>query len=397
MESPSLSLKDNGRIYLDHNATTPPLLSVQQHLVEWSQHWGNPSSIHWNGRGPKNILRESRGALARLLRCQPAELIFTSGGSESNNLVIKGIYEGRRGKARNEYITSRVEHPSVLKSFEYIASQGAVVHYLDVNRDGEIDLDQYEKLLSERTALVSVMMANNETGTLFPIKKMTKKAHAIGALFHTDAVQVLGKMLLDISALEVDFATFSAHKTYALKGVGLVYAKRGPSLTSLIAGGGQERGRRAGTENVMAVAAFGYVAQLIPEILPAKLERMRELRDHMEQEILSHIPGTILTAATSKRLPNTSSLLIDGIDGESLLMNLDLEGVSVSTGAACSSGNPEPSPVLLAMGLSRQEAQRSLRVSLGWDTTAAEVEKFVEILGAIVERLRSYVGELRVN
>lgn len=401
MDKSSLSLNDTGRIYLDHNATTKPLSSVLERLPIWADQWGNPSSIHMSGRGPKNLIRDARTAMARLLDCHPLEIIFTSGGSESNNLVIKGFFEARLFEARpsearaeltrNEYITTQVEHPSVKKSFEILQSRGATVHFLSVNREGRIDLAAYESLLSPRTALVSVMYANNETGSVFPIAQMAEMAHAVGAKFHTDAVQALGKLPVQLSKLKVDYATFASHKIYALKGSGVVFARKGERLVSQISGGRQERGRRAGTENVLSIAALGHVASLLAEenYLSSRAAIMCQLRDHFEQQILTRISGVQLTGAGVERLPNTSSLLIDGIDGESLLMNLDLEGVSVSTGAACSSGSPEPSPVLLAMGLSRFEAQRSLRVSLGWSTTRQEMNQFIDILQAVVERLRA--------
>lgn len=390
MIKPSLSLNDTGRIYLDHNATTEPLLSVRDNLHIWANQWGNPSSIHRSGRGPKNLLRDSRADVAKALGCSQLEIIFTSGGSESNNLVIKGFFESHLSGARNEYITTQVEHPSVRKSFEYLQNRGAVVHYLPVDRGGRIDLQKYVELLSERTALVSVMYANNETGSVFNIKEMAKLAHENGAKFHTDAVQALGKIKIDLTDLGVDYASFAAHKLYALKGAGVVFARRGERLASQISGGGQERGRRAGTENLLAIAAMGHVCAQIaqPDFITAQSLKMQQLRELFEQSVMARIEGVQLTGAEVERLPNTSSLLIDGIDGESLLMNLDLEGVSVSTGAACSSGSPEPSPVLLAMGLTRAEAQRSLRVSLGWFTTQEQIEKFISILEMVVIRLR---------
>lgn len=393
MENPSLSLKDTGRIYLDHNATTPPLRSVVENLPRWANQWGNPSSIHCSGRGPKALLRDSRAAVAKALNCHPLEIIFTSGGSESNNLVIKGFFESNVDPARNEYITSQIEHPSVMKSFEFLQERGAIVHCVPVDREGRFDLDVFKKYLSEKTALVSIMMANNETGSLMPIKKLVKLTHAMGAKFHTDGVQALGKIPVDLQALGVDYASFASHKVYALKGAGVVYAKKGARLKSLIAGGAQERSRRAGTENILSIAALGHVAGLLTREFIADKYQMGRLRDDMEEQIQKRITGVKVTGAGVARLPNTSSLLIEGIDGESLLMNLDIEGVSVSTGAACSSGSPEPSPVLLAMGLSRNEAQRSLRLSLGWDTTAEEIERFLTILTNVIDRLRTFRRE----
>ena len=397
MEKPSWSLKDAGRIYLDHNATTPPLQSIVERLPEWAGKWGNPSSVHWSGRGPKNLLREARENLARFIGCHPLELIFTSGGSESNNAVIKGVFAQFRESPRNEYITSNVEHPSVTQCFNWIRENGGIVHVVSVDRGGRVDLYQYKQFLSDRTAFVSIMAANNETGTLFPIAEMAQMAHEVGAKFHTDAVQILGKIPIHVEHWGVDYATFASHKMYALKGVGIIYAKKGERLTSLIHGGGQERGRRAGTENILALAAFSAAAFEHMNKIEEHSERMRELRDYFEHDLLARVSGVSLTGADSARLPNTSSLVIDDIDGESLLMNLDLEGVSVSTGAACSSGNPEPSPVLIAMGLSRQEAQSSLRVSLGWSTTKSEITRFITMLESIIVRLRDLRDSYREN
>ncbi len=397
MEKPSWSLKDAGRIYLDHNATTPPLQSVVERLPEWAGKWGNPSSIHWSGRGPKNLLREARENLARLVGCHPLELVFTGGGSESNNTVIKGAFAQFRQSPRNEYITSNVEHPSVTQCFDWIRENGGVVHVVSVDRGGRIDLNQYKQFLSDRTAFVSIMAANNETGMLFPISEMAQMAHEVGAKIHTDAVQTLGKVPIHVGHWGVDYATFASHKMYALKGTGLVYAKKGERLTSLIHGGGQERGRRAGTENILAIAAFSAVAYEHMDRIMEHSERMRELRDRFEHELLARVSGVSLTGTAGERLPNTSSLVIDDIDGESLLMNLDLEGISVSTGAACSSGNPEPSPVLIAMGLSRREAQSSLRVSLGWDTSESEIKRFITVLENVILRLRDLRVSYREN
>lgn len=374
-------------IYFDHNATTPIASDLLSRLPEALESWGNPSSIHFASRGPKAILRESRQKLATLLGVQALELIFTSGGSESNNTVIRGVYEKSKNTNRNEFITSQVEHPSVLKTFQWLESQGATVHYLNVSLNGEIDLAQYKKLLSERTALVSVMFANNETGILFPIVEMTRLAHAAGALFHTDAVQALGKAPINLKELGVDFASFSAHKFYALKGTGLLYVKTGYELPPLIYGS-QERKRRGGTENVVGIFALGVMAEK-KNLIGHKIEQIEVLRDYFEAEVVERISGVTITHQKAKRLTNTSSLIIHGVDGETLLMSLDLAGFAVSTGAACSSGNPEPSPVLLAVGLTRAQAQNSLRVSLGWETTKEQVDQFLVALTEVVARLRA--------
>jgi len=381
-------------VYLDHNATTPVASKVKTALSDWLPQFGNPSSIHWGGRGPKNILRNSRRNVAELLGCDPLEVIFTSGGSEANNLALKGVYYAIKKQnwsesARNHYLIGSVEHPSVLRTAEFLKSQGADVEFYSVPAGGKIDLNDFANHIRPATALVSFMLANNETGTIFPIKKMAKLAHAQGALFHCDAVQALGKIPFNVRDLGVDLASIAGHKFYALKGSGALYQKKGVPLESLIHGGGQERHRRAGTENILAIASLGLMAQEKDKII-AKGQELAHLRDNFENLVSQAIRGVKFTARESPRLPNTSSLVISGVEGEVLLMNLDMEGFAVSTGAACSSGNPEPSPTLLAMGLSREEAQSSLRVSFGWENTMSEVESFVSTLCRVVERLRSF-------
>lgn len=399
LESPRMhpTPRINNRVYLDHNATTPIADGVRSHVSEWLTFDGNPSSIHQDGRGPKALMRDSRASVARMIGCDPLELVFTSGGSEANNLALKGVFEGlkksrelRGEPARNRILLSNVEHPSVRRTAEYMAERWKVeIDFIPVKRSGRIDLDAYARLLDEKTALVSVMYANNETGNLFPVREMAEMAHAHGALFHSDCVQALGKIDLNVRDLGVDLASFSGHKFYALKGCGFLYAKRGVPLESLIHGGGQERHRRGGTENVLAIASLGFMCKLKDEVATRSHE-MRRLRDLFEQRVLSEIPGVSVTGGESPRLPNTSSLVIPGVDGETLLMNLDMRGFSVSTGAACSSGSPEPSPVLLAMGLKRSEAQSSLRVGLGWGTTEADIHSFVDTLGEVVAHLRQF-------
>jgi len=388
--------QSSDRVYLDHNATSPLALGLVEELGRWSRSWGNPSSIHWDGRAPKNLLREARQRVAKLVGANPLEVVFTSGGSEANNLALKGFHgaravsevPGERLADRSQFIVSAVEHPSVRKTVDYLTRWGVQVRVIGVDRDGQIDLDSYAEALKTPTALVSVMYANNETGTIFPIQKMTKMAHEAGAIFHCDAVQALGKAVVDVKKWGVDLASFSAHKFYGLKGAGCLYVRQGLQLESLIHGGGQERGRRAGTENVMAIAAMGWMAQAADQI-EERAGAMKALRDEFEQILLARISDSRIIASPGKRLPNTTSIQIDGIDGETLLMNLDMAGFAVSTGAACSAGSPEPSPVLLAMGFSRKEAQSSMRLSIGWGTTREELARFVETLQVTVQRLRS--------
>jgi len=291
----------------------------------------------------------------------------------------------------------------VIKSFQWLQEQGATVHFLPVDKNGEINLELYQSLLSEKTALVSIMLANNETGVIFPTQKLAKLAHDVGALFHCDAVQAYGKMSLNLQKLGVDYASFSAHKINALKGTGVLFIKKGSPFESLIMGGGQERHRRGGTENVLGIWAMGLAAKNLTVGKKAVSEfypEIQELRDYFESRVKSEVTAVKITAESAARLPNTSSLILDGVDGEVLLMSLDLLGFAVSTGAACSSGNPEPSPVLLSMGLTRVQAQNSMRVSLGRGTTKLQLDQFIEALKATVLRLRSIEaqqdGELHV-
>ena len=383
------------RVYLDHNATTPLHEKVREKASQNLNFWGNPSSIHWAGREAKNILRETRAILAAQLGCQPLEIIFNSGGSEGNNTVIKSVWS-QRSMTRNHFLCSQVEHPSVMKTYEYLQSLGAKVDFIPVSRNGELDLDFIRAHLTDKTALISVMIANNETGHIFPIQEVVRLAGATGTLVHVDAVQALGKMPFHLQELGVNYATFSAHKFYSLKGTGFTFVKRGSAYESLIHGGAQERHRRGGTENVFGISALGIVAPLLKDVL-IKSSQVRKLRDDFENKLLQLIPHVHVIGSDTDRLSNTSSFLVDGADGETLLMSLDLKGFAISTGAACSSGNPEPSPVLLAMGFSRLQAQTSLRVSFGWENTSEEVDAFLVALVAVVQRLRGLREQRRVE
>jgi len=391
LEVQAFNLKDEGRIYLDHNATTPLASQIVPRVPVWLKAWGNASSIHQSGRGPKALIREARVKFAELIGVSQLEVIFTSGGSESNNTVLKSVFlNPSRDPARDTLMISSVEHPSIEKLASRLEAQHKIrVLRIPVSRQGELDLQFVHQHLNERVALVSVMPANNETGHIFTIKEIAEIAKTKGALVHSDCVQVLGKMELNIGNWGIDYASFSGHKFYALKGVGVLYARTGAPLDSLIIGGNQERRRRAGTENTLAIASLGCMAEL-KSVVQVKSAQVERLRDLMENRILETIEDVRITGAKNSRLCSTSSMMISGVDGESLLMSLDIEGVSVSTGAACSSGNPEPSPVLLAMGFTRDEAQSSLRVGLGWGTTEQEIEKFLEILRRVVSRLRQF-------
>lgn len=381
-------------VYLDHNATTPVDLSLLPFIPTWMSQFGNPSSIHQASRGPRTLIREARAQLAELLGVSPLEIVFNSGASEGNNTVIKGVWD-RKGKERNEFICSSVEHPSVLKAMQTIEKKGAIIHWIPVNRKGELDLEFVKSKLSEKTALVSIMSANNETGTLFPVKSVVELAKNVGALVHSDCVQMFGKHPLNLKDLGVDYATFSGHKFYALKGSGFMYIRKTAPYVSLIDGGAQERFRRGGTENTLGIAAMGHMARTMAGMnLGSKWAEIEKLRDGFEDSIIRDISGVHITARIAARLGNTSHMMIEGVDAETLLINLDLDGFFVSTGAACSSGNPEPSPVLLNMGFSRQEAQTSLRVSLGWSSNQADMDAFSVRLKDVVARLRQMKKEL---
>ncbi len=374
------------RIYLDHNATTPHAPSLRTRWSELVHISGNPSSVHFDGREPKTILREARKKIADHLGCSSLDIIFNSGASEGNSSILNAVFSAVTPE-RSELMISQVEHPSLAKAALSLQARGIKVHWIPVSRDGQLDMEFLRTNLSDRTALVTVMFANNETGTVFPIREIAELAHTKGALVHSDCVQLLGKHEVNFSELGVDYASFSAHKFYALKGTGFCYIKNTAPWIPLIHGN-QERSRRGGTENVLGIAALNIVMDEFTDC-GQHIAQMRQLRDKMENQIQEVIPGVKITGAKSQRVSNTSSLVIDKVDGDTLLMSLDLKGFSVSTGAACSSGSPEPSSVLLAMGLTREEAQCSLRVSLGWETTGDEISKFVECLKEVVAKLRN--------
>ena len=377
------------RIYLDHNATTAPRVSAIEGAKKAMEFWGNPSSIHQNASKAKALLWSARQALSRFLGCHPLEIIFTSGASESNNHAIKGLFQNR-GKNRNELIISSVEHPSVLSVAHFLSHQGIKVHKIPVSKKGVLDEDFLDQRLSEKTLLVSIMAANNETGILFPVKELANKAHEKGALFHSDMVQMLGKKSVNLKNLDIDLASFSAHKCYSLKGCGLLYCKRGVSLDSLIHGGPQERQRRAGTENLPGIFAFGAIAKEGLDILKES-QKLKFLRDGMEENILSSLSGIQVIGRQVQRLDNTSCLCISGVEGETLLMNLDLKGISVSVGSACGSGKMESSSILTAMGWTEEEARGAVRVSLGLETNINQMKYFQKSLISCVNRLRSLV------
>jgi len=383
-------LLDKSRVYLDYNATTPPAQFLSQKIQEWLPLWGNPSSIHQNGQKARALFWSSKAHLAHFIGCDPLELIATSGGSEANNMAIKGLYEKYSKTHRNELIISSVEHPSITAPIENLSQKKNLkIKYIPVSLKGHLDISEYKKALSDKTFLVSIMYANNETGNIFPINQLVKMAHQAGALFHCDAVQAIGKTPLHLHKLGVDTASFSAHKCYALKGTGALYCRRQILPENLIHGGPQERNRRSGTENVLGMACFGAIAQRGEEILKY-FQEIKLWRNEMEKNILSHISSAQILGQKAKRLNNTSCVYIPGVQGETLLMNMDLKGYSFSVGSACHSGSLNPSSVLQSMGLSEKASRSAFRVSLGLGTKKKDLDAFVDDLINSVKRIRSF-------
>jgi len=376
------------QIYLDYNATTPMDPKVLEEMLPYFRNdYGNPSSIHSFGNKAKSVLDLSRERIAALVNARPKEITFTGGGSESNNYAIKGMAYALREKG-DHLITTSVEHASCLETFTFLESQGFEVTYLDVDKYGLVDPNQLSESIRDTTILVSCIYANNETGVINPIKTLSVIAHDKDIVFHTDAVQTLGKIEIDLKDLDVDLASFSSHKIYGPKGVGALYIKMGVNPVSLLHGGGQERGKRSGTENVPGIAGFGKAAEIVNSSFGEESKRIAYLKELLKEGILNSVEGVNINGNTPGNLPNTLNLSFDGVEGESLVINLDMEGIAVSTGSACSEGNVEPSHVLLAMGQSNQEAVSSLRLSIGRFTTKEDIEKFLETLPGITERIR---------
>jgi len=376
------------KIYFDHNATTPVLGEVFDAIVPFlKDQWGNPSSIHWAGRGTRKAVEDARESVCRLLNCQNVELIFTSTGTEGDNHAIKGAAYANKNKG-NHIITTKVEHPAVLNTCKHLAKEGFEVTYLDVDSDGLIDLDALKAAITPKTILITVMFANNETGVIFPIKEIGDIAKERGVLFHTDAVQAAGKVPIDVQSLNVDLLTVSGHKIYGPKGVGALFVKRGVRLVPLIHGGHHERNRRGGTENVAGIVGFGKAAEIAIRDMDKEIEHLKALKDRLEAG-LGKIPHIKVNGHLDKRLPNTSNISFEFVEGESLLLNLDMKGIAASSGSACTSGSLEPSHVLVSMGLSHELSHGSVRFSLGKSNTVEEIDYLIEIMPPIVERMRS--------
>ena len=385
------------KIYLDHNATTPLHPEVLNAMLPVLQdNFGNPSSIHSFGRSARVQLDEAREKVACLIGANSSEIIFTSGGTEANNLALLGVALGGKGK---KIITSKTEHPSILNPCRQLEGQGIEVHYLDVDRFGRIDINNLESQITESTALISLQHANSETGVLQDIKKISELARSKGVLFHTDAVQSVAKIEFNLNEYPVDMLSISAHKFNGPKGVGALFLRKGtPALFSPVSGGSQEKKRRGGTENVAGIIGFGKACELALERVSAmEVSRIKKLRDYFYSKVCKMIPGTELLGDMQNSLPNTLNLGFAGVEGDTLLIAMDMEGVAVSTGSACSSGNGLPSHVLRAMGLPDNKINSSIRFSLGCDTTKIELDSVVEILVKAVGLNNTMASEDKTN
>jgi cysteine desulfurase len=384
-------------IYLDHNATTPVAPEVLDAMLPYLRDaYGNASSMHAAGQKARTAVDTARDSVARLIGAKPAEIVFTSGGTEADNLAILGLLDAalataaKEGLARPHLITTEIEHHAVLNAAEELENRGADVTYLPPEASGIVSVETVRDAIRPETFLISVMHANNETGTLQPVEGIGALAAEHDVYFHADAVQSAGKLPLDVSKLSADLLTLSAHKIYGPKGAGALYVRAGTPIAPQMFGGHHERDRRPGTENVAAIAGFGRAAQLAAEHLANEVEQKRigTLRDGLEQGILASVSGARVNGDTARRVANTSNILFDGVYGEACVIALDLLSVATSTGAACSSGAIETSHVLKAMGLSDSEARSSVRFSLGRGTTPADIEATIAAVRATVERMR---------
>lgn len=374
------------RVYMDANATTPLLPEVLEAMRPYFlEQFGNASSIHLRGQQARAAVERARSSVAALLNCRPAEIIFTSGGTEGDNLALFGLV-----KAGEHLITTAVEHHAVLHAAERLQERGAKVSFLPVDHQGMVDPDDVRKALRPETKLISVMTANNETGVLQPVAEIGRIAAEADVYFHTDAVQAAGKMSLDVRAIGCDLLTISGHKIHAPQGVGALFVRRGTPLEAQFVGGAHERQRRAGTENVPGIVGLGKAAEFASRALQEGVpERVRAMRDRLEEELLQRVDEAGVHGGNAPRVSNTSNLWFDHLEGEALVIALDLKGLAVSGGAACASGSTEPSHVLLAMGVSLERARASMRVSLQKQTTDEEIDYALELIPAEVSRLRN--------
>ena len=376
------------RIYFDHNATTPLAPEVLAAMLPYlTEEFGNASSIHAYGQNARGAVEQARSSVAALLGARAADIMFTSGGTESNNHAILGAVAAAPGKSKH-VITSAIEHVAVLDTCRALAKNGVDLTILPVDREGLVNPEDVRRAIRPETVLITLMLANNETGTIEPIEEIGKIAAEKGIVFHTDAVQAAGKIPIDVEKLGVDLLSISAHKFCGPKGVGALYIRKGTQLAPLMYGGHSERDRRPGTEDVAAIAGMGKAAELALLDMREESERVGAMRDRLERGLLDRVPHSWVNGARAPRVPNTSNLTFPFIEGESMVIALDLKGIACSTGAACSSGAVEPSHVLIALGLAPEDARATLRLSLGRQTTEEEIDFALETIPPVIERLR---------
>jgi cysteine desulfurase len=377
------------RVYLDHAATTPTHPEAAKAMLPYfTDVFGNPSSIYSCGREARGAVEEARTKVAELIGARSEEIIFTGGGTEADNHALKGVAYANERKG-NHIITTSIEHNAVLEVCKFLERRGFKITYLPVDEYGLVAPDDVKRAITDRTILISVMHANNEVGTIEPVEEIGKIAREAGVYFHTDAVQTVGHIPVNVDELKADLLAISAHKFYGPKGVGALYVREGTRLVSLMHGGGQEKKCRAGTENVPAIVGLGKAVELAGQEMGKEAERLAHLRDKLIKGLLEKIDNIRLNGHPTRRLPNNVNVSVDFVEGESLLLNLDLEGICASTGSACGLASPEPSHVLLALGLPPEQAHGSLRFTLGRENTEADVERVLEVLLGIVARLRA--------
>jgi len=383
------------RIYLDYAATTPTDPDVVQAMLPYfTDSFGNPSSIYSLGQESKGAIEDARNKIAYLIGAHDEEIVFTGGGTEADNMALEGIIFANETKG-SHIITSAIEHHAITETCEFLQNTGVEVTYLPVDEYGLVDPDDVNKAITDKTILISVMHANNEVGTIEPITDIARIAREAGVCFHTDAVQTVGRIPVDVNELGVDMLSISAHKIYGPKGVGALYVRKGTMVTPFVHGGGQEKNRRSGTENVPGIVGFGRAAELASQELNQESERLTGLRDHLIKSILGSIEHTRLNGHPIKRLPNNVNISVEYVEGESMILNLDLEGIFVSTGSACSSVSLEPSHVLTSMGVPHELAYGSLRLTLGRWTKDDDIDRLLEVLPGVVAKLRAMSPLLR--
>ncbi|MDT8901037.1 cysteine desulfurase NifS [Anaeroselena agilis] len=377
------------RIYFDHSATTPVDKEAAAAVLEYmTEKFGNASSIHSFGREARKAVDEAREKVAKLIGATANEIFFTSGGTEADNLAIKGVAFANRKKG-NHIITSAIEHHAVLHTCEYLEKHGFTVTYLPVDEYGMVSVEELQKAITDKTILISIMMANNEVGTIQPVQEIGRIAREKGIYFHTDAVQAVGNYPINVQEMNIDMLALSGHKFHAPKGIGALYIRKGVRIEAVQHGGGHERNMRAGTENVPGIVGLGKAAEIAKRDMAQKVTYLAKLRDRIINEVMTKVPHVKLNGHPTERLPGNVNFSFLFIEGESLLLNLDLKGIAASSGSACTSGSLDPSHVLLAMGLTHEVAHGSLRVTLGRGNTAEEVEYFLQVLPEIIDRLRA--------